>query len=111
MLGDTAAAHRSQLYYLDVTNPVADKGYAVKAFARHFGVPIEEVAVIGDMANDLPMFDVAGLAIAMGNALAAGSVAGAFRHGLATRRMAWRERSRTSSCRGPWAGPDAISSH
>ena len=68
MLGDTAAAHRSQLYYLDVTNRVADKAHAVKAFARHFGVPIGEVAVIGDMANDLPMFDVAGLAIAMGNA-------------------------------------------
>ena len=88
MLGDTAAAHRSQLYYLDVTNPVADKGHAVKAFARHFGVPMEEVAVIGDMANDLPMFDVAGLAIAMGNALPPVRCAGAFRHGL--ERGGWR---------------------
>jgi Cof subfamily protein (haloacid dehalogenase superfamily) len=68
LLGDTAAAHRSQLYYLDVTHPMANKGYAAKAFAGHFGVPLEEVAVIGDMANDLAMFDVAGLAIAMGNA-------------------------------------------
>ncbi|MCX5480680.1 HAD family hydrolase [Kaistia geumhonensis] len=68
LLGDTAAARRSQNYYLDVTHPTADKGHAVTALARHFGVPLEEVAVIGDMSNDLPMFAVAGLAIAMGNA-------------------------------------------
>jgi Cof subfamily protein (haloacid dehalogenase superfamily) len=68
-LGDRAAARRSQLYYLDVTHKSADKGHAVRSFAQHYGVSLEEVAVIGDMANDLPMFDIAGLAIAMGNAL------------------------------------------
>lgn len=68
-LGDTASARRSQSYYLDVTNQTADKGHAVRAFARHFGVPLEEVAVIGDMANDLPMFATGNLSIAMGNAL------------------------------------------
>jgi len=67
-LGTSASAHRSQSYYLDVTSPDADKGHAVKAFARHFGVPLSEVAVIGDMANDLPMFSVGALSIAMGNA-------------------------------------------
>lgn len=67
LLGDNASARRSQLYYLDVTHPTADKGFAVAALARHFGVPLSEVAVIGDMANDLPMFDVGALAIAMGN--------------------------------------------
>jgi Cof subfamily protein (haloacid dehalogenase superfamily) len=69
LLGREANAHRSQLYYLDVTSPMADKGHAVRAFARHFDVPLGEVAVVGDMANDLPMFAVAGLKIAMGNAL------------------------------------------
>ncbi|MCS0502476.1 Cof-type HAD-IIB family hydrolase [Ancylobacter mangrovi] len=68
LLGDRASARRSQHYYLDVTAPVVDKGYAVRAFAGYFGVPLNEVAVIGDMANDLPMFANAGLAIAMGNA-------------------------------------------
>jgi Cof subfamily protein (haloacid dehalogenase superfamily) len=67
-LGDAASVHRSQSYYLDISDPVANKGYAVKAFAREFGVPVGEVAVLGDMANDLSMFAVAGLAIAMGNA-------------------------------------------
>lgn len=68
LLGDGASARRSQNYYLDLTPPGTDKGYAVKAFAKHFGVPLEEVAVIGDMVNDLPMFEVGGLSIAMGNA-------------------------------------------
>lgn len=67
-LGPLASARRSQRYYLDVSHPTADKGYAARAFARHWGVEMEEVAVLGDMANDLPMFAVAGLAIAMGNA-------------------------------------------
>lgn len=68
LLGTAASARRSQTYYLDVTHPTADKGYAVAALARHFGVALDEVAVIGDMANDLPMFPVGALAIAMGNA-------------------------------------------
>ncbi len=68
LLGTAASAKRSQTYYLDVTHPTADKGHAVRALARHFGVPLEEVAVIGDMINDLPMFPVAALSIAMGNA-------------------------------------------
>jgi Cof subfamily protein (haloacid dehalogenase superfamily) len=68
LLGPSASAHRSQLYYLDVTHPLADKAHAVRAFAAHWEVPVGEVAVIGDMANDLPMFAAAGLAVAMGNA-------------------------------------------
>ncbi len=67
-LGAAATAHRSQTYYLDVTNPDADKGHALLALAGLLGVEAAEVACIGDMGNDLPMFAVAGLAIAMGNA-------------------------------------------
>jgi Cof subfamily protein (haloacid dehalogenase superfamily) len=67
-LGATATAHRSQAYYLDITHPQADKGYALRSFAGMLGLEAAEVACIGDMTNDLPMFDVAGFAIAMGNA-------------------------------------------
>ena len=66
-LGHTANAHRSQKYYLDVTHPEANKGTAVHAIAGHLGVDIADVACIGDMTNDLPMFAVAGFSIAMGN--------------------------------------------
>ncbi len=68
ILGKGANAKRSQTYYLDVTHRDADKGNAVRILAARLGVPLAEVAVLGDMANDLPMFDVAGLSIAMGNA-------------------------------------------
>ncbi len=68
LLGHTAHAHRSQKYYLDVTNPSADKGTACNALAKWFGIDIADVCAIGDQSNDVPMFRVAGHSIAMGNA-------------------------------------------
>ena len=68
VLGTTAHAHRSQLYYLDVTNPTADKGTATRALASWYGLDVADVCVIGDQANDVPMFQVAATSIAMGNA-------------------------------------------
>lgn len=67
-LGERATARRSQLYYLDVTHPDANKGFALEALCRQLGVTPAETACIGDAPNDLPMFAVAGFAIAMGNA-------------------------------------------
>lgn len=58
----------SQPYFLDTTALLANKGDGVAAIAATMGVPLEQVAVIGDMANDLPMFARAGLSIAMGQA-------------------------------------------
>lgn len=45
----------------------ADKGAGVTVLAEHLGLSLEEVAVIGDNLNDTPMFEVAGVAIAMDN--------------------------------------------
>ncbi len=67
-LGARAAVHRSQDYYLDITHPRANKGEAVREAARLLSVDLAETACIGDMHNDLPMFDVARFKIAMGNA-------------------------------------------
>ena len=67
MFGDDVNAHRSQMYYLDVTHPDANKGNAALRLAELLGVPVEEMACIGDMGNDIAMLDIAGLAIAMGN--------------------------------------------
>ena len=66
--GTAATIARSQPYYLDVTAPAANKGDGVAFLARAFGVDLAAVAVIGDQANDLPMFARAGLSIAMGQA-------------------------------------------
>ncbi len=68
-LGRGATAKRSQPYYLDVTPFGFDKGEATRRIAKVLGVPLDEVAVIGDQANDLPMFEVAAFKVAMGNGI------------------------------------------
>jgi Cof subfamily protein (haloacid dehalogenase superfamily) len=67
-IADSAAIARSQLYYLDVTHPLANKGAAVSALSKRLDIPLAQIAVIGDGGNDIPMFERAGLSIAMGNA-------------------------------------------
>ena len=67
-LGDSAFVVRSQLYYLDITHPLANKGAALSEIAKLLGMPLAEIAVIGDGGNDVAMFERAGLSIAMGNA-------------------------------------------
>ena len=63
-----ASVVRSQKYYLDVTPAGVDKGTVVDALSRLVGIPREEIATIGDMENDVPMFRRSGFRIAMGNA-------------------------------------------
>jgi Cof subfamily protein (haloacid dehalogenase superfamily) len=67
-VGKHASAARSQPYYLDVTHPDANKGTVVRECARVLGVPLDAIAAIGDMPNDVLMFAIAGTSIAMGNA-------------------------------------------
>jgi Cof subfamily protein (haloacid dehalogenase superfamily) len=61
-------ASLSQSYYLDVTHAKANKGSALRAIAAFAGLTLDQMAAIGDMTNDLAMLDIAGFAIAMGNA-------------------------------------------
>jgi Cof subfamily protein (haloacid dehalogenase superfamily) len=63
-----ATVLRSQAYYCDVTPPGIDKGRLVDLLAERLAVPREEIAVLGDMGNDVEMFRRAGFPIAMGNA-------------------------------------------
>jgi Cof subfamily protein (haloacid dehalogenase superfamily) len=62
------SAARSQPYYLDVTNPKANKGEVVEMFSRVCNIPPGQIATIGDMPNDVLMFKKSGISIAMGNA-------------------------------------------
>ncbi len=68
MIGARATVARSQLYYLDITHRLANKGDEIAALAQAFGVELTQVAALGDMNNDLPMFARAGLSVAMGQA-------------------------------------------
>jgi Cof subfamily protein (haloacid dehalogenase superfamily) len=67
-LGAAASAARSQPYYLDVTHPDANKGAVVAMLSKFLSIPSSEIATIGDMPNDVMMFQKSGLSIAMGNA-------------------------------------------
>jgi len=66
--GEHVSAARSQPYYLDVTNPEANKGAVARRLEKFLGIPLEQMATIGDQMNDTLMFKVTGLSIAMGNA-------------------------------------------
>jgi len=66
--GGLATIGMSQTYYLDLTHPLANKGGGVATLARIADVALDAVAVLGDQYNDVPMFERAGLAIAMGQA-------------------------------------------
>lgn len=67
-LGDSATVSRSQLYYLDINAPKIDKGAALGELTRRCGVDLADVVTLGDMDNDVPMFQRSGFSIAMGNA-------------------------------------------
>lgn len=67
-LAGSVSAARSQPFYLDVTHPRANKGEVVVMASEFAGIPLTEIATIGDMPNDITMFEKSGVSIAMGNA-------------------------------------------
>ena len=68
LFGQRATIGQSQTYYLDVTDTRANKGDGVAELATMLGVDLAQVAVFGDMDNDLAMFARAGTSVAMGQA-------------------------------------------
>ena len=66
--GRLVSAALSQPYYLDVTHPKANKGEVVRALSALLGIPAADIVTIGDMPNDVLMFERSGVSVAMGNA-------------------------------------------
>ncbi len=66
--GERVSATNSQSYYLDITNPRANKGAVVDYLSTKLDVPLYAIATIGDAHNDVSMFERSGFSIAMGNA-------------------------------------------
>lgn len=56
------------LSIVDVLNQGCSKGHALERWARHRGIPREQVMAIGDNYNDVEMLAFAGLPFIMGNA-------------------------------------------
>ena len=57
---------QSQTYYLDVTPLSGNKGDGLQALSDAMQIPLSQIAVLGDQANDLPMFARAASSYAMG---------------------------------------------
>lgn len=66
---DSYTILKSAPYYLEILNPVVNKGYGVKMLAEKLGLQPSEVMAIGDQENDLAMIEYAGTGVAMGNAI------------------------------------------
>lgn len=54
--------------YIDIMKKGCSKKNAIQILADYLGIKQEEIIVMGDGGNDLPMFECAGLKIAMENA-------------------------------------------
>ncbi len=57
--------------YAEIYNKKGSKGTALLALGESLGITADEIACIGDEENDISMFDVAGLPMAMGNGIKA----------------------------------------
>ena len=53
--------------WVDVMNPSADKGNAVRALQEELGVTREQTVAFGDFLNDVEMLEAAGMSFAMAN--------------------------------------------
>ncbi len=57
----------SKPFFLELTNKYGTKGEAVKFLGEYFGIPREQIMVIGDTYNDVSMIKYAGLGVCMAN--------------------------------------------
>ncbi len=58
----TDANHIAELYFTEHS-----KGAALLKVAKHYDIPASDIICFGDASNDFPMFEVAGLSVAMKN--------------------------------------------
>lgn len=56
---------RTYPHFLEIGPKGVHKGSALIWLANYFGIPMEQTMVLGDSANDIDMFKVAGLAVAV----------------------------------------------
>ena len=54
--------------YLEFLHPQVSKGNALRALAEQYGVAMDQVMAVGDLLNDLPMIEMAGVGVAVAHA-------------------------------------------
>ncbi|MFN0009725.1 MAG: HAD-IIB family hydrolase [Planctomycetota bacterium] len=63
-------SHRqSPLHVVDVHPPCRGKGEALRILEENYGIPAARVVAVGDATNDIPMFEAAGLSVAMASGM------------------------------------------
>lgn len=67
-IGDKFNLATSAPFFIECTNFGVDKGSGLKQLSEILGVKLEEMVAFGDGSNDLPMLEIVGLSVAMGNA-------------------------------------------
>lgn len=55
-------------YAFHISAQGVDKGRGVRELSQMFGIPKESIIAIGDSSTDIPMFQNAGISVALGNA-------------------------------------------
>lgn len=68
-MGGKVQILRSRKKYIEITNLHAHKGAALLWLADFMGLAAQEVLALGDNNNDLTMLEMAGVGVAVGNAL------------------------------------------
>lgn len=56
-------------YFLTILHPLGDKAHGLKTLSQYLDKPLEDITVFGDSINDIGMFKLAGISVAMANAL------------------------------------------
>ncbi|MCQ6559079.1 Cof-type HAD-IIB family hydrolase [Paenibacillus mendelii] len=69
LIGDRVHITKSKAHYLEFMHKEGTKGHAIEFMAAHIGCTMDQVIAIGDSWNDHEMIEVAGLGVAMDNAL------------------------------------------
>jgi Cof subfamily protein (haloacid dehalogenase superfamily) len=69
-MGDSARVKRSLPPFVEVTDPRAGKGNALRRLCAHLGVDLADSVAVGDAPNDTDMLAVAGYAVAVEGARA-----------------------------------------
>ena len=69
IVGDRVHITKSKAHYLEFMHKEGTKGHALAFLARKIGCTMDQVIAIGDAWNDHEMVEVAGLGVAMGNAV------------------------------------------
>ncbi len=67
LCGADAYVTRSNPEFVEVMNPAANKGAALRSVAARLGIEREDIMAIGDSYNDVPLLAEAGFGVAMGS--------------------------------------------